>query len=66
MRNKLKWFVISFPTFILGCAIIYYIAIHRAEFNVDTATEIFFIGAIIVAISLTVWNVKSNEVIDAQ
>ena len=66
MRNKLKWFVISFPTFILGCAIIYFIAIHRAEFNIDVATGGFFVGAGIAAISLTVWNVKSNEVIEVQ
>ncbi len=65
IRQKLKWFAILFPFFILGCAIIYYIAIYRAEFEVDIATGIFFIGAGIVAISLTVWNVKSNEVADA-
>jgi len=48
--------------FALGCAIIMFIAINRAEFDVNTATGIFFIGAVTAAISLTVWDVKSNEV----
>lgn len=47
--------------FVLGCAIILFVALHRAEFNIDVATGIFFTGAVITAISLTVWDIKSNE-----
>jgi hypothetical protein len=64
IRRKIKWFAISFPVFILGCAIIYFIAKNRAGFNVDIATGIFFTGVILIVISLTVWNVKSNEVVE--
>jgi hypothetical protein len=66
MRSKFKWFAISFPVFALGCAIIYCIAIYRAEFNVDIATGVFFIGAILVSVSLTVWNIKSTEIAEKQ
>ena len=64
MKSKLKWFAISFPVFTLGCAIVYFIARNRAEFDVNVSTGIFFVGAILVAISLTVWNVKSNEIVE--
>jgi len=66
MRKNLKWFAISFPFFILGCAVIFFIARNRAEFDVDIATGIFFIGAIFVSISFTVWNIKSNEILEVQ
>ena len=64
MRNKLKWFAISFPVIILGCAIIYFVTKNRAEFNIDVATGMFFSGVIFIVISLTVWNVKSNEIVE--
>lgn len=66
MRRRLKWFAISFPVFFIGCAIMYFIARNRAEFNVDVATGIFFTGAIIASISVTVWNIKSNEIMEVQ
>jgi|WetSurMetagenome_2_1015567.scaffolds.fasta_scaffold107498_4 hypothetical protein len=65
MRKNLKWYVTCFPVFLIGCAIIYFIARNRAEFNVDIATGIFFVGAILIAVSLTVWNVKSNEIVES-
>jgi len=65
MRSKLKWFAVSFPVFTLGCAIVYFIARNRAEFDVNMSTGIFFIGAVLMSISLTVWNVKSNEIVES-
>ena len=64
MRKNLKWYVICFPVFLIGCAIIYFIARNRAEFDVNIATGIFFAGAGLITISLTVWNVKSNEIVE--
>jgi len=51
---------------IVSMLIIYFVATHRSELNVDLATGIFFIGAGFTAISLTVWNVKSNEVAEVK
>lgn len=65
MRKNLKWYVICFPVFLIGCAIIYFVARNRAEFHVDVATGIFFAGAILITISLTVWNNKSNEIVES-
>ena len=64
MRRNLKWYVSCFPVFLIGCAIIYFIARNRAEFDVNISTGIFFVGAILIAVSLTVWNVKSNEIVE--
>jgi len=66
MKKNLKWYLICFPVFLIGCAIIYFIARNRAEFDVNISTGIFFVGAILIAISLTVWNVKSNEVVEGK
>ena len=66
IKQKIKWFAISFPVFALGCTMIYFIATHRSEFNIDVATGGFFLGAVIAAISLTIWNIKSNEVTEVQ
>jgi hypothetical protein len=65
MRRNLKWYVTCFPVFFIGCAIIYFIARNRAEFDVNISTGIFFVGAILITISLTVWNVKSNEIVES-
>ena len=64
MKRNLKWYVTCFPVFLIGCAIIYFIARNRAEFDANISTGIFFVGAILIAVSLTVWNVKSNEIVE--
>jgi len=59
---KIKWFLISFPLFIVGGLIMLFVALNRSSFNVDIATILFLIGAIISAVSFSVWRVKATEV----
>ena len=61
MTPRTKWYLICFPIFLVGIGIIIAIAKFRAELSINEATVLFYLGAGIVAISLTIHNIKGNE-----